>query len=183
MFWRLTLSLALALVCEPLVACETEPDFFILPGETKKQAEDRTEKTHSDQWVIRWYHEENYVTAKAPVIYIGKIVSVVAPKFTGSEITWPSARVQPLKAIKGSLPSSARTLTSKETGGSCGFIGDGDGAWGPVGKLIFVFEGLPKSEHHPNGIQSFNVSAARTFELLDPLAAFLDNSVADGERQ
>jgi len=31
-----------------------------------------------------------------------------------------------------------------------------------------VFEGLPKSEARPNGIDSIRTTDARTFELLDP---------------
>ena len=173
---HLLLCAAISVLAQSALACETEPDFFVLPSETGKEARVRTEKTHDDQWVVRWNHEETYVFKQAPIAYIAKVVSVTKPSFGPGEITWPSSIVEPLTAIKGDMPRAPRKLVSKDTGGSCTYIGDGSGAFALVGQLIFVFEGLPKSQSYPNGIQSFGAAQARTFELLDPLAKHLRES-------
>ena len=79
--------------------------------------------------------------------------------------------MQPLGSIKGDLPKQNRKLAmTGQT--SCGNRGDGDAAAASIGTLVVVFEGLPKSEWRPNGMDSIRATDARTFELLDPLYAY-----------
>lgn len=155
----------------PVRACETEPDLVRLAGETNDAFEARLDKTHADQWVIRRYVRESSDVEKAPTIYIARVVEADLADKSSDRMTMPWAVVQPLRAIKGSLPPSTRRLSVTALW-SCGPYGDGDAALSPVGTIVFVFEGLPKSDARPNGIDSIRATDARTFELLDPYYQF-----------
>lgn len=173
LFLRHLLALTIGLFPSQLVACETAPDISQLPGETVKQAQERFAKTFSDQNVIRDYELETYSFKNATTIYIAKVVSSNRDRLK-SDPERPAllaTTVQPIRAIKGSLPASGRHLSvSSQT--SCGDRGDGEATLASVGTLVVVFEGLPKSDWHPNGINSLIATSARTFELLDPLLEF-----------
>ena len=151
------------------MACETAPDISQLPGESQKEAQQRFEETHNDQWVIRRYNREAHSFEKARVIYIARVIATNRGDGVGAK---PSSRVQPVESIRGSLPTEQRTLT-EVLGHSCSDFGDGygdgQGSAAKVGTLVIVFEGLPKSEAKPNGIDSLNATSVRTYELLDPL--------------
>lgn len=167
---RLRLFLVICLLAgtaTPVFACETEPDLVRLPGETDEAFEARLDRTHDDQWVIRRYLRETNAFEKSSTVYVARVVEQHRGQLPSEQVTMPWAVVQPLHAIKGTLPRSNRRLSVSALW-SCGPYGDGDAAMTPAGTLVFVFEGLPKSEARPNGIDSIRTTDARTFELLDP---------------
>ena len=155
-------------------ACETEPDRFRLPGESETAAEQRFEKTDEDLWVIRSYYRETHSFEQAKRVYLARVLTSVPMDLSGAKYVYPSSVVQPLLAIKGDLPSSSKTLAMK-TPGSCDSIGYGDGVSASPGTYVFVFEGLPKTDTRPNGIDSMHANQVRTFELLEPLSRYLES--------
>lgn len=152
----------------PALACETEPDLIPLPGETAEALELRLDKTHEDQWVIRRYLRETHAYEKSSAVYIARVITTSGRSETRA-LGW--ATVQPLHAIKGRLVQDKRTL-KQANWASCGHYGDGDAVFAPIGEIVFVFEGLPKSEQRPSGIDSIRAADARTSELLDALYQF-----------
>lgn len=170
---------ALVATATPAFACETEPDLVRLPGETDAAFEARSDKTHKDQWVIRRYLRETNDFEKASAVYVARVVEQHREQLPPEKLTMPWAVVQPLHPIKGSLPASNRKLSVTALW-SCGPYGDGDAALSPAGTLVFVFEGLPKSEARPNGIDSIRTTDARTFELLDPFYQQFGNKDSPG---
>jgi len=168
-FARLGLiTLALLNIATVSSACETEPDRFRLPGETVKESEERFDKTHADQWVIRKFQRESGSFERATNVYLAIVLSSVPMDLSGEKFIYPSSVVQPLLSIKGTLPAAHLKLSLK-TPGSCDNIGDGDGVSAKAGAYVIVFEGLPKSNTRPNGIDSILASDALTFEILNPL--------------
>lgn len=168
-WFSLALAIFIANAASPVLACETEPDLVRLPGETADAFEARLEKTHADQWVIRRYLRESKARENASTIYVARVVASNRGKATPNKApALPRVTVQPLHSIRGSLPPVRKTLAHTNWA-SCGNYGDGDAAWASVGEIVLVFEGLPRSEQRPNGIDSLLASDLRTFELLDPL--------------
>jgi len=169
-FYRHLFVSALIACAAPVFACETQPDISQLPGETAKDAAQRFQKTFADQGVIQKYERESFGLKNASVIYLATVVRLDrGHQGVGLKTSvLPTATVKPLEAIKGSLPKANRELaTSGLT--SCGDRGDGEATTADIGTIVIVFEGLPKSEWLPNGIDSIRATNARTFELLDPL--------------
>jgi hypothetical protein len=138
-----------------------------MSGESDEAFEARLDKTHDDQWVIRSYLREANAVEKASAIYVARVIQRDVTQSPSDKVTMPWAVVQPLHAIRGSLPPGIRKLAITALW-SCGPYGDGDAARSPVGTLVFVFDGMPRSEARPNGIDSIPTTNARTFELLDP---------------
>jgi hypothetical protein len=156
-------------ISSPTLACETAPSISQLPGETQKETYERFEKTHSEQWVIRRYQRESSSFKMAKSVYLAKVIA--SSRDQGTSVK-PISKVQPIEAIKGTMPIGQRTLAeiSNESCSDWGDgYGDGQGSAAKVGTLVIVFEGLPKSEYRPNGIDSLMAESVRTFELLEPL--------------
>ena len=76
-----------------------------------------------------------------------------------------------IAALKGDLPKTRRVLTDEAQAGMCTDVGDGEGSLTAINKLVVVFEGLPKSEHRPRGIDSFRASSVRSVPVLDLMRA------------
>ena len=91
-----------------------------------------------------------------------------------SSMVLPAATVQPLRAIKGALPLTRRTLIDESWSGECSDRGDGLGSYGKIGNLVIVFEGLPTSTNRPKGIDSLPATDVRSSELLEALASFVE---------
>ena len=169
--FRSVVLFALASATAPAIACETQPDISQLPGETPNEAALRFQKTFADQSIIDAYEREKYGLDHALLIYVAKVIKADVGHFSVPLDVWPSATVQPLAAIKGVLPKMSRHLVITALT-SCGLRGDGDAANAALGTIVVVFEGLPKSEWRPNGLDSIRATDARTFELLDPIYPF-----------
>jgi hypothetical protein len=152
-------------------ACERDPFLFQLPGESEAVAAKRSEQIGSDYRVQEHFERENQDFETAKLIYLARVVSRSAP---GPRGVGPSTVVHPIAAFRGTLPSNNQTLQDMGATGMCTDIGDGKGAWGAVGDLIVVFEGLPEGlknaygfNARPHGKDSFDVSSIRTVDLLD----------------
>jgi hypothetical protein len=138
-----------------------------LPGETVEQANERSERVRTDRSIVHDYERETYDYENATRIYLARVISRTSGSW--SEQTLPSTKVRPMHALKGQLPSGDQTLTDEAQSGMCSDVGDGRGAWSQVDDLVVVFEGLPKSEYRPRGVDSFRAQNIRTVELLDRL--------------
>lgn len=171
--WRsLIVVLLAATAASPALACETEPSLVRLPGETAEAFEARNQKTQADQWVIRKYWRESFAYKHASAVYIARVVTSDRPKSApGQAPPLDHVTVKFLHAVRGRMPATERKLEVTARA-SCGNYGDGDAASASVGEIVFVFEGLSKSEQRPNGIDSILAADARTYELLDPLYEF-----------
>lgn len=153
----------------PVLACETDPFLFQLEGESKEDAKARSEAVGASFNIVGHYNRETYAFEKAERIYLAKIVSRLDGKVTEDKWTLPSTEVEPLKALKGGLPTKRIRLEGEGAGGMCSDVGDGTGAFASTGSLVVVFEGVPKSEYRPRGIDSFTTAEIRTIPLLDLL--------------
>jgi hypothetical protein len=148
-------------------ACEKDPFIFQLPGESEADAHERSDRVRKDLSVVESYERESYDFKNASRIYLARVVSRTSGSFDGNVKILPSTRVHAIAALKGDLPSTERILTDQGESGMCTDVGDGEGSWTEVNKLVVVFEGLPKSEYRPRGMDSFGASSIRTVPLLD----------------
>ena len=158
----------------PAFACEVDSGAARLPGESLEEFEQRDELTLRDRFIVRHHLREKHAFENARSVYIAEVVSRRETPLGSTGIRFPSVTVKPVSSIKGSLPNDLRTLTDQTTGGECTDIGDGKAAYGKVGSLVLVFEGLPRSAERPNGIDSLRATDVRTFELLQALASFVN---------
>jgi hypothetical protein len=152
-------------------ACEKDPFIFQLPGESVADAHERSDRVSEVLSVVEEYERETYDFKNAPIVYLARVTSKTEGNASDGVRDLPSTRVQPIAPLKGDLPSRGTTLTDQAASGMCTDVGDGEGSWAEVGKLVVVFEGLPKSQHRPRGVDSFSASPIRTVALLDLLRA------------
>ncbi|HUE79507.1 MAG TPA: hypothetical protein VMN38_07740 [Sphingomicrobium sp.] len=153
----------------PANGCEYTDRLFQLPEETEAEARTRSEAIFREGFVIRHWARESFDIKNASTVYIGRVVANDRGQGTGSR---PSSTVEPIEAIVGSLPSGRRKL-AEALGHSCSNYGDGygdgEGSAAKVGSLVVVFEGLPKSQERPNGIDSLRATSIRNDDLLERL--------------
>ena len=167
-------AIALGPVSATAVACERDTFLFQLPGESEAVAQKRSDQIDADYLVQEHFERENHDFKTATLVYLARVVSkadpVISPGLYGR-----STNVRPIASFRGKLPSTNQTLRDAgEGGGMCTDIGDGRGAMSSVGDLVVVFEGIPEAPKNSygfndrtRGIDSFDVSSIRTFELLD----------------
>jgi len=124
----------------------------------------RAEQIRSDGELVDRIATEKRDLEVAKAIYIGRIES----RFEDDRGTI----VRPLKAYKGSLPTSLRSLVWVPASLCGGDISDGEGWRGQPGELVVVFEGLDQSMWRPNGIDSLLATSIRSPELLRWLEQF-----------
>jgi len=82
--------------------------------------------------------------------------------------------IQPLRAIKGEMPTGSQVLVGFLQDSCGGANGDGDGVYTKEADLIIVFEGVSKRANRPNGIDSVRVVEVRNVDLLDEVQAWLN---------
>ena len=154
-------------------ACETDPFLFQMPGETVAQANERSKQIADSFDIFEHYERELGGFDKAKSVYLGKVISRQEGTLTADKQILPSTVVRPVKSLKGPLPKGDRTLTDQAwlASGMCSDVGDGEGATADVGKLIVVFEGVPKTQYRLNGLDSFALGSIRTVPLLDLVRA------------
>ena len=162
---RIMAFVVVAGVSVPGLACEEDPFLFQLAGESLAEAQLRSDNIRDGFSAVRTFHRQTSDYDLAQRVYLAKVVSRSSGSF--SPRVQPSTTIQPIAALKGSLPTVPRTLTGTGAGGMCTDVGDGEGSWSEVGKPIVVFEGLPQSEYRPRGIDSFKAGSIRTVPLLD----------------
>ena len=159
--------MAFAFGSGPALACERDPFLFQLPGETEADANERSDNVRAAFRAIEHANRESYAVQNSTLIYLARVVLKTPGRSTSAERNLPSTRVRPLASLKGTFASADRTLTDEAASGMCTDIGDGQGALSGVGKLVVVFEGLPKTSERPRGIDSFEAGSIRTVPLLD----------------
>lgn len=162
--------LSASLLARAAHACEYDIDLARLPGETAEAFQAREERTYSDLEVIRSYTRETADFQQATKVYLGRVLSSNAGRFSDFSIL-PTAVVRPLLAVKGNLPGEDQTL-SDVLWTSCGNHGDGDASRSTKDTLVYVFEGIPNSKIRPRGIDSLRAADVRSYELLTPLYEF-----------
>ena len=123
----------------------------------------------ADHETVRLYNRELATFQNATTIYLGRVVARTRGSYIAGNVTDPSTTVRPIAPLKGAPASDDRVLTGEAAGGLCTDRGDGLGAFADNGDLVVVFEGLPKSDDRPRGIDSFQAKAIRTISLLDEL--------------
>lgn len=149
-------------------ACETDPFYFQLEGESKEDAQARTDAVGASFDIVGHYEREGEAFKKAERVFLAKVISkgVGTDEYGNSTM---STQVQPLIKLKGDLPTARQSLVAVPAGGMCTDVGDGTGAFASIGNLVVVFEGLPKSQYRPRSIDSFTTTEIRTVPLLDLL--------------
>lgn len=152
-------------------ACEMDSGAVQLPNETTKDFEYRAGEVLSARFAELAIKREEWAYRNAPVAYFAMVKSSANP--LESKSGFYEAEVQPKKSLKGTIPTENRKLLNPNTGGLCEDEGDGGGASGRTGSLVLVFEGLPKSESRPNGIDSFEARQVRSRTLLDAIAKYM----------
>jgi len=156
----------------PAIACEYVTWPFQLPGETEKDARERSEQILSDQLTNTHFRREEFDLKNAKTIYIARVVSNNREQDVRIR---PAAMIEAVEAIKGKLPTGTRSLAETEQHSCSNWgdgHGDGEGTAAPVGSLIIVFEGLPKSQDKPNGVDSLRATSIRSGALLDRLSKY-----------
>ena len=142
-----------------------------LPGYTDKQAEERALKLWSDWDVIRHYNRTENLLKEAGKIYLARVTKT---KRDDDMLMRTETVIEPLRGIKGKMPSGPQTLVGFIPS-SCGAAnGDGDGVYTKEGELIVVFEGVSKQRQRPNGIDSVRIMDVRNIELLDEVQTWLN---------
>lgn len=121
-------AILIGVISEPTRACSLDPFLFQLPGETEEQARQRSEKVLSDYVVKAHFDREEYNLKHASGIYLARVLSRIPGEYETDRTVLPSTTVQPIHALKGSLPPGTRTLVDQAEGGACTDIGDGHGA-------------------------------------------------------
>lgn len=158
---------ALGLASPPAHACSVDPFLFQLPGETDADARQRSDDIRSDHRITARFAREKYAVEKAARIYLARVISKTRGNYAADVL--PSTKVRAIAPLKGTLPSQDQPLTDQSSSGGCWDVGDGYGAFGEEGALFVVFDGLPKDERRPRGIDSIHVQHIRTVPLLDQL--------------
>lgn len=168
----ISLGLASSLASTSALACEIEPWLFQLPGESEQDTRDRSDSILRDQRAVRQFAREDFNLKNAQAIYIARVLA--NNRGQGSSAR-PASTIEPISAVSGKLPTGPRTLreTKEQACSSWGDgFGDGEGTGAPVGTLVVVFEGLPKSEERPNGVDSLRATSVRHRELLELLTKY-----------
>ena len=161
-----------SLAVSPAHACEYVTWPFQLPGETEQEARNRSAKILSDQLTKAQFEREDFDLKNAQTIYIARVLSTNRGQGTPAG---PMSLVEPVAAISGKTPTRARTLVEAREQGCSNWgdgYGDGEGTGAPIGTLVVVFEGLPKTEKRPNGIDSLRATSVRRGELLERLGKY-----------
>jgi hypothetical protein len=148
-------------------ACEYDPFLFQLSGETVQEAQKRSDQIFSDYRIKQHFDREKIDFDSAALVYLGRVVSTGRTTSNAGRKGLPFTSVHPLTSFRGKLPKANEMLVDELEGGMCSDVGDGLGADRSVGDLVVVFEGVPKTEFRPRGVDSFQVSSIRTLELLD----------------
>ena len=155
----------------PAIACTLDPFFFQLDGETKEDAEARSEAVGTSFDIVDHYNREKAAFDKAQIVFLGKVRSYTKGSYIAGKFINPSTQVTPIVALKGEKPERDYTLIGEGAGGLCTDAGDGMAAFAQVGTLVVVFDGVPVNMYRPRGIDSFPVADIRTVPLLDLLRA------------
>ena len=143
----------------PAFACERDPaPIFKLPGETEAGAISRDERIDADPELVNRVQSERHYVATAPRIYVGEVVSRLADE--------RGSIVRPLRAYRGKLPHSSRSLVFVPASLCTGDISDGEGWRGKPGELVVIFEGVGRTMWRPNGVDSLLATSIRSPELL-----------------
>lgn len=156
-------------VSAPAKGCELDPFLFQLHGETVAQAKERSDSIRSDFKIVGHFERETTDWEKASSVYLGRVISADGGSYAPGHRVLPSARIQPLHALKGEAPKSQQVLTDEAQSGMCSDVGDGQASWAKPGELVVVFTGLPRDDYRPRGIDSFLAMEIRTVDLLDKL--------------
>ena len=168
-----TLTLILA-ICSSgsAVACEFEPWLFQLPGETEQATRDRSDQIMRDGGAVRHFAREEFDLKNAKTIYVARVIASSRGQGIDAQ---PMSTIEVVDVISGKPTSTRRTLVeTRERGCSNWGDGDGDGqgVGAPVGELVIVFEGLPRSTELPNGTDSVRATSVRHVELLERLSKY-----------
>ena len=153
-------------------ACEYDTWLFQLPGETEKAARARSEEISRSQLNTRRFEREAFDLKNAKIIYIARVLASNRGQVARAR---PRSVIEPVEAITGAMPAGTRALVETQEQGCSNWgdgYGDGEGTGATVGTLVVVFEGLPKSEWRPNGMDSLQATSIRHSELLDRVSKY-----------
>lgn len=153
------------------LGCERDAPTAMLPGFTEKQADERARQLWSDWAAISHYRQTVIFSEEASRVYLARVTKV---ERDDGALLRTDTTVEPLRGIKGTLPTTLQTLTGFIPDSCGGANGDGDGVYSRTGDLIIVFEGVAKQRNRPNGITSVKVTDLRNVDLLDEVQSWLN---------
>jgi hypothetical protein len=164
------LAITCAVISVPGKACEIDTPTDWLPGFTQAQTERRSSEILEAREHVMTYLQVEADLKNAPTAYLARVLK----SDRDESLSIYSTKIEPLKAFKGQLPHG-KTLVAT-TPSSCGFSeGDGSVQFAKEGELVVVFEGLPKREDRPRGIDSIRMIEVTYGSLLGPVQEWLQS--------
>ena len=161
------------MAARPAAACVYPPPPPPLPGETEQAQQERLIAGIKEQQLAGWKLAEAQEYGEGSAVFFGRIVKSEEIPTSGSKYG-RRVVVEPLYALKGSLPADRQILQTKLLT-SCGFEGGGRAIWGSVGDLAVVFEGI-----RPIGLSNLTTDSVLAKDVQDEqLVAALRKWIAD----